>query len=88
MVHTVRLSGGRDGSLGRILPDADASLTNVLIKKRIMSAEHKQSLSAVTTAAIGVVYGDIGTSPLYTLRVFLRPLRLRCSSDVVSASCR
>ena len=33
-----------------------------------MSAEHKQSLSAVTTAAIGVVYGDIGTSPLYTLR--------------------
>lgn len=33
-----------------------------------MSAEHKQSLSAVTLAAIGVVYGDIGTSPLYTLR--------------------
>ncbi|HFP2990879.1 TPA: low affinity potassium transporter Kup [Yersinia enterocolitica] len=34
-----------------------------------MSTEHKkQSLSAVTLAAIGVVYGDIGTSPLYTLR--------------------
>lgn len=28
----------------------------------------KQSLPAVTLAAIGVVYGDIGTSPLYTLR--------------------
>ncbi|MEH2922090.1 low affinity potassium transporter Kup [Samsonia erythrinae] len=33
-----------------------------------MSSEHKRSLSAVTLAAIGVVYGDIGTSPLYTLR--------------------
>jgi len=33
-----------------------------------MSRENKQSLSAVTLAAIGVVYGDIGTSPLYTLR--------------------
>ncbi|MFI8415950.1 low affinity potassium transporter Kup [Serratia sp. NPDC078593] len=33
-----------------------------------MSTERKQSLSAVTLAAIGVVYGDIGTSPLYTLR--------------------
>nr|WP_159466477.1 low affinity potassium transporter Kup [Scandinavium goeteborgense] len=28
----------------------------------------KKPLSAVTLAAIGVVYGDIGTSPLYTLR--------------------
>ena len=33
-----------------------------------MSRENKQSLPAVTLAAIGVVYGDIGTSPLYTLR--------------------
>lgn len=33
-----------------------------------MGTENKQSLSAVTLAAIGVVYGDIGTSPLYTLR--------------------
>lgn len=33
-----------------------------------MNTEHKQPLSAVTLAAIGVVYGDIGTSPLYTLR--------------------
>ncbi|EUM16617.1 potassium uptake protein [Enterobacter sp. BIDMC 29] len=30
--------------------------------------EKKQPLPAVTLAAIGVVYGDIGTSPLYTLR--------------------
>ena len=33
-----------------------------------MSNENKQSLPAITLAAIGVVYGDIGTSPLYTLR--------------------
>jgi len=33
-----------------------------------MSSDNKQSLSALTLAAIGVVYGDIGTSPLYTLR--------------------
>ena len=32
----------------------------------------KQSTAALTLAAIGVVYGDIGTSPLYTLKeVFL-----------------
>ncbi len=37
-------------------------------KEQVMSANHKQSLPAVTLAAIGVVYGDIGTSPLYTLR--------------------
>ncbi|HEY5310735.1 MAG TPA: KUP/HAK/KT family potassium transporter, partial [Casimicrobiaceae bacterium] len=28
----------------------------------------KQRLSALVIGAIGVVYGDIGTSPLYTLR--------------------
>ncbi|HJQ58888.1 MAG TPA: KUP/HAK/KT family potassium transporter, partial [Vineibacter sp.] len=29
---------------------------------------HKDSIKALTLAALGVVYGDIGTSPLYTLR--------------------
>lgn len=33
-----------------------------------MNLENKQSTKALTFAAIGVVYGDIGTSPLYTLR--------------------
>lgn len=38
-----------------------------------MSLDHKRSgLAALTLGAIGVVYGDIGTSPLYTLKeVFL-----------------
>jgi KUP system potassium uptake protein len=29
---------------------------------------HKQSLPALMLGAIGVVYGDIGTSPLYALK--------------------
>ncbi|WGE30892.1 low affinity potassium transporter Kup (plasmid) [Edwardsiella tarda] len=33
-----------------------------------MMRDKKRSLTHVTLAAIGVVYGDIGTSPLYTLR--------------------
>lgn len=34
-----------------------------------MSTQHtKSSLSALTLAAIGIVYGDIGTSPLYTMK--------------------
>ena len=34
-------------------------------------ATHSHSLPALSLAALGVVYGDIGTSPLYTLRVVL-----------------
>ncbi|UVW28846.1 potassium transporter Kup [Massilia sp. H6] len=34
-----------------------------------MSSENKKSsVAALTLAAVGIVYGDIGTSPLYTLR--------------------
>lgn len=34
-----------------------------------MSIQHtKSSLTALTVAAIGIVYGDIGTSPLYTMK--------------------
>ncbi len=33
----------------------------------------KQGLSALTLGAIGVVYGDIGTSPLYTVQEIFRP---------------
>src|SRR5688572_10922926 len=37
------------------------------------AAPPKSRLSALTIAAIGVVYGDIGTSPLYTMRVAFGP---------------
>jgi KUP system potassium uptake protein len=34
-----------------------------------LTSQHKKSsLAALTLAAIGIVYGDIGTSPLYTLK--------------------
>ncbi|MCY1128495.1 potassium transporter Kup [Frigidibacter sp. RF13] len=35
---------------------------------------HKQGLAALTMGAIGVVYGDIGTSPLYAMREALHPV--------------
>jgi KUP system potassium uptake protein len=31
------------------------------------SSNDRQGLAGLTLAAIGVVYGDIGTSPLYTM---------------------
>src|SRR5271154_364308 len=36
---------------------------------------HKASLAALTLGALGVVFGDIGTSPLYTLRECLHGTR-------------
>lgn len=38
-----------------------------------MDAHNKQNLPAITLAAIGVVYGDIGTSPLYTFKECFSP---------------
>lgn len=38
-----------------------------------MDTHQKQSLPAITLAAIGVVYGDIGTSPLYTFKECFSP---------------
>ena len=37
------------------------------------SKENSASLGAMTLGALGVVYGDIGTSPLYTLHEIFRP---------------
>jgi len=39
-----------------------------------LTAQHKKStLAGLTLAAIGIVYGDIGTSPLYTLKTVFSP---------------
>ena len=38
-----------------------------------MQAQNKQALAGITLAALGVVYGDIGTSPLYTLKECFGP---------------
>jgi len=40
----------------------------------ILTSEHKKSsLVGLTLAAVGIVYGDIGTSPLYTLKTVFDP---------------
>jgi KUP system potassium uptake protein len=39
-----------------------------------LTSQHKKSsLTALTLAAVGIVYGDIGTSPLYTLKTIFDP---------------
>jgi KUP system potassium uptake protein len=39
-----------------------------------LTLEHKKSsVAALTLAAVGIVYGDIGTSPLYTLKALFDP---------------
>ena len=37
------------------------------------SQVQKSSTAALTLAAVGIVYGDIGTSPLYTLKEIFNP---------------
>jgi KUP system potassium uptake protein len=40
-----------------------------------LTSQHKKSsLAAMTLAAVGIVYGDIGTSPLYTLKTIFDPV--------------
>jgi KUP system potassium uptake protein len=39
----------------------------------LTSEYKKSSLAALTLAAVGIVYGDIGTSPLYTLKTIFEP---------------
>ncbi|TFW29415.1 potassium transporter Kup [Massilia arenosa] len=38
-----------------------------------LHTHHKAGLGALTLAAVGIVYGDIGTSPLYTLKTIFDP---------------
>jgi KUP system potassium uptake protein len=47
-----------------------------------LTSEHKKSsLAGLTLAAVGIVYGDIGTSPLYTLKTIFDPVHgLRLST--------
>jgi KUP system potassium uptake protein len=39
----------------------------------LTSTHKKSSLAALTLSAVGIVYGDIGTSPLYTLKTIFDP---------------
>jgi K+ transporter len=45
--------------------------------------------AALSLAALGVVYGDIGTSPLYTIKAIFDPsFGIPFSADNISAACR
>ena len=46
-------------------------MSSVIASKSSESAQH--SFPALTLAALGVVYGDIGTSPLYTVKEIFAP---------------
>src|SRR5688500_2727975 len=50
----------------------------------------RQGLAALTLGAIGVVYGDIGTSPLYTVKEVFSPsvgVALNAANLIGAASC-
>jgi KUP system potassium uptake protein len=47
------------------MPTTGGGLT---VTDRLTSHSSKSSIATLTLAAIGVVYGDIGTSPLYTMK--------------------
>ena len=55
---------------GGLLPFSDEPVLNP--KERLLmhqeEVQHKPRQAALALAALGVVYGDIGTSPLYTLK--------------------
>jgi KUP system potassium uptake protein len=47
-----------------------------------MNETHQKSITALTLAALGVVYGDIGTSPLYTIQtVFSESTGISATAD-------
>jgi KUP system potassium uptake protein len=58
-----------------ILPQDILLCSASLPKKRaILTTSHaKSSLAALSIGAVGIVYGDIGTSPLYTLKTVFSP---------------
>ncbi len=58
---------------------ADSAVTSGQIPNG--SSEKRTSLAALALGSVGVVYGDIGTSPLYALRELLRHTRFEGASE-------
>ena len=50
------------------------------------TSEHQQSLKALGLGALGVVFGDIGTSPLYTMKTVLAAAGGKPEAEVVLGS--
>src|SRR5205085_12490501 len=64
--HKAVLSKPRTGPSMQASPALGAPAT-------VPEQPHKRSTAALTLAALGVVYGDIGTSPLYTMKEIFSP---------------
>jgi hypothetical protein len=62
------LSGGK---LGSPAPCATTSLLSSGESMQERDARHPGGIATLGFAALGVVFGDIGTSPLYTLKTVL-----------------
>ena len=52
----------------KILGELSEKIMSTLEDAYMQSTAKKAALPAITLAALGVVFGDIGTSPLYVLR--------------------
>ena len=64
---TVPIHSGRRSAISKLMENAIPS--NLPSRPgSVVSSHTTASLSALTVGALGVVFGDIGTSPLYTLR--------------------
>ena len=68
------LSGNSSTSSSASAPPASRPASHARTGRRIPTI--RQVLALLTLGAIGVVYGDIGTSPLYALREGFRDARL------------
>ena len=62
------MTEGQAGSVDQIAEDEDEGGENQPQKR---APEKREALAATSFAALGIVFGDIGTSPLYTLKTVL-----------------
>ena len=76
------LTTRRSGAVARIFPRRAGSL------RPSWREIHRSSRAALTVVALGVVYGDIGTSPLCVKETFAPGTASRSTSTTCSAGCR
>lgn len=66
----------RDSKTSEMMDEAELDIADYLRGESDDGDHHnvRQSVLALAVGAVGVVYGDIGTSPLYAFREALRPI--------------
>lgn len=77
MTHTfIPGSSDRGQSPNALLNEDELDIAEYLREDadEIHTPPREQTLASLTVGAVGVVYGDIGTSPLYAFREALRPV--------------